>query len=124
MRSAETMLGVSDEHIDEMQSNVNHLGRQNDIIVLTRVRQAIDKRLAEIRLLLRDGHLKNVPPSPRGGKRRGYPKPKLTHEDGVRIHALRGEGLSYRKIGPLLGVSHDTARRFHMGLGCYPKDTK
>jgi hypothetical protein len=60
MTAAELALGVSKEHIDEMQSAINQLEWQNDAIGLTRVRHAVSQRLVEIRLLLRDGHLKNM----------------------------------------------------------------
>jgi len=58
MNTIELMLGVDAEHIDEMQRKINQLERENDAIGLTRIRHAISQRLVEIRLLLRDGHLK------------------------------------------------------------------
>lgn len=58
--TAELMLGVSKEHIEEMQTKINYLEWENDAIALTCVRHAVSQRLVEIRLLLRDGHLKNL----------------------------------------------------------------
>lgn len=58
MSFAETILGVDAEHLDEMNRKINQLERENDAIALTRIRHAISQRLVEIRLLLRDGHLK------------------------------------------------------------------
>lgn len=59
-KTAELMLGVDADHIDQMQHKINCLERENDAIGLTRVRHEISQRLVEIRLLLRDGHLKNL----------------------------------------------------------------
>ena len=58
MTAAELMLGVSKEHIEEMQWKINQLEWENDAIGLTRIRHAVNERLVEIRLLLRDGNLK------------------------------------------------------------------
>jgi hypothetical protein len=47
-----------------MNSLVNRLEWENDDIAEVAVRNAVSERLAEIRLLLRDGHLNATPPSP------------------------------------------------------------
>lgn len=62
--TAELMLGISKDQIKSMQKKVDQLERENDAIALTRIRHAVNERLVEIRLLLRDGHLKNM----NGGK--------------------------------------------------------
>lgn len=59
-------LGISRQQIDAMQLKIDKLERENDAIGLTRIRHAVNERLVEIRLLLRDGHLKNL----NGGKGR------------------------------------------------------
>lgn len=59
-KAAVLMLGVDADHIDEMQRKINALERENDAIALTRVRHEISEKLVEIRLLLRDGHTKNM----------------------------------------------------------------
>jgi len=58
-------LGITKPQINSMQRKVDQLERENDAIGLTRIRHAINERLVEIRLLLRDGHLNNM----NGGKR-------------------------------------------------------
>lgn len=62
--AAELMLGITKQQIASMQRKVDQLERENDAIALTRIRHAVNERLVEIRLLLRDGHLKNM----NGGK--------------------------------------------------------
>ena len=57
---AELMLGINKQQIASMQRKVDQLERENDAIALTRIRHAVNQRLVEIRLLLRDGHLKNM----------------------------------------------------------------
>lgn len=52
-------LGIQKAQIEAMQDRVDALERANDAIALTRIRHAISERLVEIRLLLRDGHLRN-----------------------------------------------------------------
>lgn len=52
-------LGVTNEHVAAMQRKIDALERANDWIESTPVRHAVSERLVEIRLLLRDGHLKN-----------------------------------------------------------------
>lgn len=39
---------------------VDNLSRKNDAVGDRRLRHAIDRRLVEIRLLVRDGHLRNM----------------------------------------------------------------
>ena len=58
--AAELMLGINKAQIASMQRKISALERENDAIALTRIRHAINARLVEIRLLLRDGHLKNM----------------------------------------------------------------
>lgn len=58
--AAELMLGINKRQIASMQARINTLERENDAIALTRVRHAISQRLVEIRLLLRDGHTRNM----------------------------------------------------------------
>ena len=60
MSAQELMLGVTKPQIASMQRKVDQLERENDAIAPTRIRHAINQRLVEIRLLLRDGHLKNM----------------------------------------------------------------
>ena len=62
---AELMLGITKQQIAAMQKRVDKLERENDAIALTRVRQAINHRLVETRLLLRDGNTSAM----NGGKR-------------------------------------------------------
>ena len=57
---AELLLGISKQQIASMQRKVDQLERENDAIGLTRIRHEINSRLVEIRLLLRDGNLKNM----------------------------------------------------------------
>lgn len=64
MTPAEQMLGISAPQIKSMQRKVDALERENDAIALTRVRHQISEHLVSIRLLLRDGHTKNM----NGGK--------------------------------------------------------
>lgn len=64
MTPAELMLGINKQQIASMQRKVDQLERENDAIALTRIRHAVNARLVEIRLLLRDGNLKNL----NGGK--------------------------------------------------------
>lgn len=64
MTAAELALGITKPQIAGMQKKIDALERENDAIALTRVRHEISQRLVEIRLLLRDGHLKNM----NGGK--------------------------------------------------------
>lgn len=54
------LLGITRQQIDAMQRKVDQLERENDAIALPRIRHAINERLVEIRLFLRDGHLKNM----------------------------------------------------------------
>ena len=60
MNSAEVMLGITKQQIGDMQKKVDALERENDAIALTRIRHAINRRLVEIRLLLRDGNLNSM----------------------------------------------------------------
>lgn len=60
MSADELMLGITKQQIASMQRKVDALERENDAIALTRVRHAINKRLVEIRLFLRDGHTRNM----------------------------------------------------------------
>lgn len=57
--AAELALGITKQQIAAMQRKVSALEIENDAIALTRVRHAINERLTEIRLLLRDGNLDN-----------------------------------------------------------------
>ena len=57
-------LGISKPQLAAMQRKIDQLERENDAIALTRIRHAVNERLVEIRLLLRDGHLRNM----NGGK--------------------------------------------------------
>jgi hypothetical protein len=59
MAADELMLGITRQQVAAMQRKVDALERENDAIALTRVRHAISERLVEIRLLLRDGHIRN-----------------------------------------------------------------
>lgn len=54
-----TDLGVDAAHIASMQSKIDTLELENDWIGYTPVRHAVNERLVEIRLLLRDGHIEN-----------------------------------------------------------------
>lgn len=58
--AAALMLGITKPQIASMQKRINPLERENDAIVLTRVRREIGIRLVEIRLLLCDGNLKGL----------------------------------------------------------------
>ena len=58
-------LGITKSQLAAMQRKIDQLERENDAIALTRIRHAVNSRLVEIRLLLRDGHLRNM----NGGKR-------------------------------------------------------
>jgi hypothetical protein len=58
--AAELALGITKQQIASMQRKIDQLERENDAIALTRIRHAVNERLIEIRLLLRDGHLKNL----------------------------------------------------------------
>jgi len=60
MPADELSLGITKPQIASMQRKVDALERENDAIALTRIRHAINERLVEIRLLLRDGHLGNM----------------------------------------------------------------
>jgi hypothetical protein len=53
------MLGITKAQIKAMQKKVDALEQANDAIALTRVRHQISKHLVSIRLLLRDGQLKD-----------------------------------------------------------------
>jgi hypothetical protein len=64
MTAAELALGITKQQIASMQKKIDALEHENDAIALTRIRHDISQRLVEIRLLLRDGHLKNM----NGGK--------------------------------------------------------
>ena len=57
-------LGITKSQLAAMQRKIAQLERENDAIALTRIRHAVNERLVEIRLLLRDGHLRNM----NGGK--------------------------------------------------------
>ena len=59
-------LGIDKTQYRFMQKYIELLERENDAIALTRIRHAISQQLVKIRLLLRDGHLKNL----NGGKGR------------------------------------------------------
>jgi hypothetical protein len=60
MSAAELVLGITTAQIKSMQKKIDSLEHENDAIALTLIRHAISQRLVEIRLLLRDGHLKNL----------------------------------------------------------------
>ena len=60
----ELALGIDKSQLKAMQRKIDQLERENDAIALTRIRHAVNSRLVEIRLLLRDGHLQNM----NGGK--------------------------------------------------------
>jgi len=53
-------LGIDKTQYRFMQKYIDLLERENDAIALPRIRHAISQQLVEIRLLLRDGHLKNL----------------------------------------------------------------
>lgn len=57
---AEQQLGITAAQVKSMQRKVDQLERENDYVGLTRVRHAVNERLVEIRLLLRDGHTRNM----------------------------------------------------------------
>ena len=54
-----TDLGITKSQLAAMQKRINTLELENDAISNRHIRHAISERLVEIRLLLRDGHLKN-----------------------------------------------------------------
>ena len=58
-------LGITKQQLSAMQRRIDTLEMENDAIGDTPIRHAINERLVEIRLLLRDGHLKNKRGSPR-----------------------------------------------------------
>jgi hypothetical protein len=58
-------LGITKPQVSAMQKRIDTLEHENDAIGNTEIRHAISERLVEIRLLLRDGHLKNKHGSPR-----------------------------------------------------------
>ena len=60
MSAAELMLGITKQQLASMQKKVDQLERENDAIALTRIRHAVNQRLVEIRLLLRDGNLNKM----------------------------------------------------------------
>lgn len=53
-------LGVDPQHVSTMQKRIDILERENDALSDRAIRHAISQRLVEIRLFLRDGHLKNM----------------------------------------------------------------
>jgi hypothetical protein len=57
-------LGISKSQLKAMQKRIDVLEQENGAISDRTIRHAVDERLVEIRLLLRDGHLKNM----NGGK--------------------------------------------------------
>ena len=57
-------LGITKQQVAAMQRKIDTLERENDAIGHRAIRQAINARLVEIRLFLRDGHLRNM----NGGK--------------------------------------------------------
>ena len=58
-------LGINKSQLAAMQRKIDQLERENDAIAPIPIRHAVNSRLVEIRLLLRDGHLRNM----NGGKR-------------------------------------------------------
>jgi hypothetical protein len=60
MSAAELALGITKAQIKSMQRKVDALERENDAIDLTCVRHQISEHLVSIRLLLRDGHTRNM----------------------------------------------------------------
>jgi hypothetical protein len=58
-------LGITKQQLSAMQRRIDTLEMENDTIGDTPIRHAINERLVEIRLLLRDGHLRNKSGSPR-----------------------------------------------------------
>ena len=48
----------------------------------------------------------------RVSSRRGYLRPPLPVDTAARIFELRGEGLSFKKIGKALGIAAWTASRY------------
>jgi hypothetical protein len=50
-------LGIDPKDVDAMQRTVDLMERANDAIGNRRIRHAINQRLIEIRLFLRDGQL-------------------------------------------------------------------
>lgn len=57
-------LGIAKSQLAAIQRKIDQLERENDAIAPTPIRHAVNSRLVEIRLLLRDGHLRNM----NGGK--------------------------------------------------------
>lgn len=53
-------LGISLAQLASMQRAVDNLERANDAIGNTQIRHAVNQRLVEVRLFLRDGHLRNM----------------------------------------------------------------
>lgn len=53
-------LGISRAQLASMQRAVDNLERANDAIGNTQIRHAVNQRLVEVRLFLRDGHLRNM----------------------------------------------------------------
>lgn len=53
-------LGINENQIAVINAHIDTLERLNDAIGLTPIRHAVSKRLVEVRLLLRDGHLDNM----------------------------------------------------------------
>lgn len=73
MSAAELMLGITKQQIASMQRKVDQLERENDAIALTRIRHAVNSRLVEIRLLLRDGNINGMNG---GARQKGEPLAK------------------------------------------------
>ena len=53
-------LGITLRQVAAMQRKIDALEIENDAIEDSRIRHAISERLVEVRLLLRDGHLRNM----------------------------------------------------------------
>lgn len=53
-------LGITPRQVTAMQRKIDALEIENDAIGDSRIRHAINERLVEVRLLLRDGHLRNM----------------------------------------------------------------
>ena len=53
-------LGITLRQVAAMQRKIDSLEIENDAIEDSRFRHAISERLVEVRLLLRDGHLRNM----------------------------------------------------------------
>lgn len=60
MSTQELALGITKEQLAGMLELVARLHTKNNAIGSTHVRRQIDRRLVEIHLLLRDGHLDNI----------------------------------------------------------------